>query len=203
MIQKQKRFLCRKQIFISLFFVNQLSPADSNKINLHQLEVRLTLHISSQMQTLFLIIIHPQCFPLSHHLLCTPLSHPLLPIQTEVISFPHLSFSFPLPQTKLSSALSPTCEAPLSHHLISCLQILFPTLLPIMLTNNCAVLRLLCTAALTYLLVVLFHSVCCLSLAEFTVCRILKQKRCNYVFVLSSQSMQHTRALRCQAIEGI
>lgn len=43
-----------------------------------------------------------------------------------------------------------------------------------MFTNNRMALRLLRTAVLTYLLVVLFDSVCCMSLAEFTMWRVLK-----------------------------
>lgn len=102
-------------------------------------------------------------------------SHPLLATQKEVIIFLHLSFLFLLPQTKylLPHLFNTAFVRSLCHTTSFSAFKHFSCLPPVMLTNNCAALRLLCAAVLTYLLG-LFDSGCCLSLAEFTVCRVLK-----------------------------
>lgn len=87
--------------FISLFFVNQLSSTNSNKIMLTYTSWRYGTLCEFPFNCSLFIIIHPRCFTPSHYLPYTPpSSHPLLCTQIEVISFPHLSFLFPSPQTK-------------------------------------------------------------------------------------------------------
>lgn len=92
-----------QEINISLFSINQLKPTDSSRIALTYTSWSYgTLWKFPFSCSLFTSLLSPpRWFILPHHLPRAPLSsHPLLPTQTEVISFPHLSFLFALPQTQ-------------------------------------------------------------------------------------------------------
>lgn len=125
----------------------------------------------------FFIIIHPQCFTLSCHIPYAPASsHSLFPTQIEVSSFPHMLFLFPLPQTKfllLCFLLSTVFLRNLCYATSFSTFKYFCELCSLFhsLTVHCYSLFFLFPICL-----LLYDSICWLSLTGFTVCRVLKQK---------------------------
>lgn len=160
---------------ISSVSVNQHNYTDSRKNELILTSSRLCKFPSN----VSLFIISPKCFTTSSSILYFLFSFPSSYSNTNY-HLPQFSLFFYLLPSQLYSTVSPVynyiCEESLSQHLTFFLQ----KPLNLLSVQNCAVSKLFCTVVLTYLFVILFYGVCCLFLAEFTVSRVLKQKRHNY-----------------------
>lgn len=159
------------------FLVNQLKSIDSNKITLTYTSWSYgTLWKFPFSCSLFTSLLSPPWrFTLPHHLPHTPFFTSPSHYPKRSYQLPSSVLFIPLPQTKylLPHLFNTAFVRSLCHTTSFSAFKHFSCLPPVMLTNNCAALRLLCAAVLTYLLG-LFDSGCCLSLAEFTVCRVLK-----------------------------